>query len=78
MHHVLTEALMGADEMSALDRDLGIVEICSTCGREHDSKGPICVECWVAEQASPEYDADMDAYYMATGLVDEPLHYEIP
>jgi len=68
---------MSADEMAAVDTELGIKEICSTCGREHDSKSVICVDCWVAEQASPEYDADMTRYYESVGLVDEPLHYEL-
>lgn len=68
---------VGADAQAQMDADAGVMEVCVTCGREHDQKSPVCVDCWVAEQSEPEYDVDMDAYFHSFGVVDEPLHYEI-
>jgi hypothetical protein len=73
--HALDVLVMEAEDTVIVE------EVCNTCGRTHGDLSPICVDCWMAEQSTDEYDQAMDAYYnqrFACPIVDEPVHYEIP
>jgi len=54
-------------EMEALDKALGVVEVCAVCGVEHFAKSDVCGDCHWIQKMADIMDAD---------IIVEPISYE--
>lgn len=64
--------MMTADQMEALDRANGVMEVCINCNVEHFAKSPLCDACNQAERMM-EVDA-MEPHMIGD---NEPIFWEI-
>jgi len=65
---------MNADQMEALDRANGVMEVCINCGDAHFAKSPLCDDCFEADRMM---EVKMDSMEIEHVGDNEPIFWEI-